>query len=81
MNPTPASPNPVSPPPMNPPPTNSWGANHLLRSLSGPLLLTALGVLLTIDYNGGITFSRSWPVLLIVFGLCRVAEYASARHF
>jgi len=74
------NPPPVNPPPMNPPPMNSGGANHLLRALSGPLLLTTLGVLLTIDYNGGITFSRSWPVLLIVFGLCRVAEYASARH-
>jgi hypothetical protein len=50
-----------------------------MRALSGPLLLTTLGVLLTIDYMGGITFGRSWPVLLIVFGLCKVAEYAGPR--
>ena len=51
----------------------------LMRALSGPLLLTTLGVLLTVDYMGGITFGRTWPVLLIVFGLCKVAEYAGPR--
>jgi len=65
MNPTPANPTPGTPQPMHP----------LMRALSGPLLLTTLGVLLTVDYMGGITFGRSWPVLLIVFGLCKVAEH------
>ena len=42
-----------------------------MRALSGPLLLTTLGVLLTIDYLGGISFGRTWPALLIVFGVCK----------
>jgi hypothetical protein len=72
VNPTPPNPNPVYPPPMN-----FHAGNSLMRALRGPLLLTTLGVLLTIDYGGGITFGRTWPVLLIVFGLCKLAEYAS----
>jgi cell wall-active antibiotic response 4TMS protein YvqF len=69
----------MNPAPMNPPPVNSSAAHPLMRALSGPLLLTTLGVLLTIDYMGGINFGRSWPVLLIVFGLCKVAEYVGPR--
>lgn len=51
----------------------------LMRALSGPILLTTLGVLLTIDYMGSATFGRTWPVLLIVWGLWRLLVYASAR--
>lgn len=61
----------MNPGPMNQPVSPSAS---LMRALSGPLVLTTLGILLAIDYNGGITFSRTWPVLLIVFGLCKVAE-------
>ena len=77
MNPTPMTPPPVNPAPMHPP--MHPPIHPLMRALTGPLLLTTLGVLLTIDYMGGITFGRSWPVLLIVFGLCKVAEYAGPR--
>ncbi len=66
--------NPTPPPPPPLPPTAP-----LMRALSGPLLLTALGVLLAIDYSGGITFGRTWPVLLIVFGLFKVAEHMGPR--
>ncbi len=69
----------MNPAPMPPPPVNPASMHPLMRALSGPLLLTTLGVLLTVDYMGGITFGRSWPVLLIVFGLCKVAEYAGPR--
>jgi hypothetical protein len=53
--------------------------NPLLRALTGPVVLTTLGILLTIDYSGGINFGRTWPVLLIVFGLCKAAEYVGPR--
>jgi hypothetical protein len=69
MNPAPPSPTPMNRPPLHP----------LMRALTGPLVLTTLGVLLTVDYMGGITFGRSWPVLLIVFGLCKVAEHLGPR--
>ena len=73
MSPTAMNP---TPPPANTPPA-PW--HPLMRALSGPLLLTTLGVLLTVDYMGGIGFGRSWPVLLIVFGLCKVAEHIGPR--
>jgi hypothetical protein len=53
--------------------------NPLMRALTGPILLTTLGVLLTMDYLGSATIGRTWPVLLIVFGLCKVLEYAAVR--
>jgi hypothetical protein len=70
----------MSPTPMNPAPLNRPPLHPLMRALTGPLLLTTLGVLLTVDYMGGITFGRSWPVLLIVFGLCKVAEHMGPRN-
>jgi hypothetical protein len=65
----------MNPAPVPSPPPPAAPANSLMRALTGPLLLTTLGVLLTVDYSGGITFGRTWPVLLIVFGLCKVAEH------
>ena len=52
--------------------------NPLMRALTGPILLTTLGALLTLDYLDSLNFSRTWPVLLIVFGLCKVLEHAGA---
>jgi hypothetical protein len=69
-----------TPPPVYPPPMDRGPAVPLMRALTGPLLLTTLGVLLTIDYMGGITFGRTWPALLIVFGLCKLAEHAGPRN-
>ena len=68
MNPTPQYPGPMNAP-----------ANSLMRALTGPIVLTTLGVLLTMDYTGSVTFGRTWPVLLIVFGLCKVLEYAGTK--
>ena len=53
--------------------------NNLLRALTGPIVLTTLGVLITLDYFQSISFSRTWPVLLIVFGLCKMLEYMVIR--
>jgi hypothetical protein len=43
-------------------------------------LLTTLGILLAIDHLGRLSFGRTWPVLLIVFGICRLAEFAGGRN-
>jgi hypothetical protein len=53
--------------------------NTLMRALTGPILLTTLGVLFEMDYAGHASVGRTWPVLLIVWGLCKVVEYAGAR--
>ena len=53
---------------------------NLMRALSGPLLLTTLGVLLAADNLGTFSFGRTWPILLIVFGLCKLAERMGAHN-
>jgi hypothetical protein len=77
MNPTPPYP-PQPPYPPTPPqwhvPDGTKQPGAMMRALCGPLLLTTLGMLLAIDYSGHASFWRTWPALLIVFGLCKVAE-------
>ena len=70
---------PQTPPPVlnQPPPLPQV---PLMRALTGPLLLTTLGLLLVIDHMGGTSFGRTWPALLIVFGLCKVAEVAGGKN-
>jgi hypothetical protein len=50
---------------------------NIMCAVRGPILIT-LGVLLAIDQNGTVSFGRTWPVLLIVFGLFKLAERAGA---
>jgi hypothetical protein len=42
-------------------------------------MLITLGVLLAMDHNGTISFGRTWPVLLIMFGVFKLAERAGAK--
>ncbi|MGO9259938.1 MAG: LiaI-LiaF-like domain-containing protein [Bryobacteraceae bacterium] len=41
----------------------------LVRAIRGPITLITLGVLFTFDHFTPYSFSQTWPVLLIVFGL------------
>jgi hypothetical protein len=49
----------------------------LVRAVRGPLMLIALGVLLMLDRFTYFGFSRSWPVLVILFGVLKLAERAA----
>jgi hypothetical protein len=51
----------------------------LWRSIRGPVLLVALGGLFMLDYSGGVSFGRTWPVLLIVLGLLKLGEHLATR--
>jgi hypothetical protein len=51
----------------------------LLQAVRGPILLIALGALLTIDHFGPYGFWRTWPVLLILFGLLKLLERMASR--
>jgi hypothetical protein len=53
-------------------PTNT----QLIAALRGPILLITLGILLAIDHSGGMRLVRTWPVLIIAFGLLKLAEFA-----
>ncbi len=43
--------------------------SELMRAIRGPVLLIALGLLFVADFFGSYRFSRTFPALLIIFGL------------
>jgi len=48
-------------------------------SLRGPIMMITLGTLFALEYSGGPNFTRTWPVLVIVFGFFKLAEYLGAQ--
>ena len=48
----------------------------LLRALRGPLTLIVVGLLLVIDHAGTVSFSKTWPIIIIFLGAIRLAERA-----
>lgn len=50
-----------------------------LRAIRGPLILITLGALFAWDYSGGLPFSRTFPILLIVYGALKLLERTAAR--
>ena len=51
------------------------GANgSFVRAIRGPVILITLGSLFAVDYFGPYRFWRTWPLLLIVFGLMKLLE-------
>ena len=51
---------------------------NLLQAVRGPLMMITLGILLAIDHFGSFSFGRTWPLLVIVFGVLKLAERAAA---
>jgi len=54
-------------------------ASAVLQAIRGPLMLITLGALVAVDYAGVYGFWRTWPILIIVFGLLKLLERASAK--
>ena len=50
----------------------------LLRALRGPLTLILIGTLFVVDHNGAISFTKTWPIIIIFLGVIRLAERALA---
>ena len=55
------------------------GGSSLLQALRGPVLLVTLGLLMAADQLDRMSFSRTWPVLLILFGLFKLAEHLGSK--
>ena len=53
---------------------------NFMCAIRGPILMITLGVLLAIDQMGTLSFGRTWPMLLIVFGLFKLAERGMSRQ-
>jgi hypothetical protein len=51
--------------------------SQLIAALRGPIVLITLGILLAIDHSGGMRIVRTWPILIIVFGLLKLGEFAA----
>jgi hypothetical protein len=48
---------------------------EFFQAVRGPIMLITLGTLVALDYFQGLSFSRrTWPVLLIVFGVMKLLE-------
>ncbi len=47
-------------------------STSLCHAVSGPLMLITVGTLFALDHFAGVGFSRTWPALLIVFGLLKL---------
>jgi hypothetical protein len=54
-------------------------ASAFLQAIRGPLMLITLGALVEIDYAGIYGFWRTWPILIIVFGVLKLLERAVAK--
>jgi len=50
----------------------------LMRAVRGPILLITVGTLFAVDHVGPYSFSTTWPALLIVIGLLKLMERATA---
>jgi hypothetical protein len=46
----------------------------LVRVVSGPIMMILLGALLAVGQWTPYGFSRTWPALLIVYGVLKLAE-------
>ncbi len=52
----------------------------LIRASRGPLVLIALGCLTAADTFWSYPLTRTWPVLLILFGVLKLAEKATESN-
>ena len=46
----------------------------LVQAVRGPIMLITLGALISLDHFGSYSFSRTFPVLIIVFGVLKLLE-------
>ena len=54
--------------------------HNFLLAIRGPVILVALGLLLAADQLDRMSFARTWPVLLILFGLFKLAEHLGPKN-
>jgi hypothetical protein len=50
-----------------------------IQAIRGPVVLVTIGILFAIHQAGILSFSRTWPLLIIVIGVMQLLERAGAR--
>ena len=58
---------------------NDANSYNLVQAIRGPIMLIALGTLVAMDYFGVYGFGRTWPILIILFGVLKLLEKVVAR--
>ena len=58
---------------------NSNSNSLLLRALRGPLTLILIGTLFVIDHAGMLSFTKTWPIIIIFLGVIRLGERFGIR--
>ena len=53
-------------------------SHSLVQAIRGPIMLITLGALVAMDYFGIYGFSRTWPMLIIIFGCLKLLERIAA---
>ena len=53
---------------------------NLISAMRGPVMLILLGILMAVDQMGAYSFGRTWPALLIVFGIFKLAERSGTAN-
>ena len=53
---------------------------NLFDAIRGPVMLIALGILLAADQLDRMGIDRTWPALLILFGILKLGAYAASRQ-
>ena len=49
-------------------------SSSLIQAIRGPLMLIMLGTLVAMDYFNVYGFGRTWPILIILFGILKLLE-------
>ncbi len=52
----------------------------LVTAVRGPILMITLGLLFVADRFDAAGFDRTWPVLIIVFGILKLLERLALRR-
>jgi hypothetical protein len=52
-----------------------------VHAVRGPILLIAVGTLFALHQAGMISFSRSWPLLIIVVGVMKLLERVAGPNY
>ena len=56
------------------------GSAALVRAIRGPILLIAIGTLFAVDHMGPFRFHQTWPVLVILIGIMKLAEHLADKR-
>ncbi len=47
---------------------------NLFAAIRGPIMLITIGTLFALDHQGIMGFDRTWPLLIVVFGVMKLLE-------